>query len=48
MHFRCGRVHINKSWKKIGVSYKLQRSLLKQELQHDEIYENTWEKEEIY
>ena len=29
--------------KKIGESYKLQRSLLKKELEHDEIYEDTWE-----
>ena len=29
--------------KKIGVSYKLQPSLLKQELAHDEIVEDTWE-----
>ena len=26
VHFRCGRVHINKSLKKIGESYKLQES----------------------
>ena len=28
-HFRCGRVHINNSLKKIGENYKLQESLLK-------------------
>ena len=43
MHFRCGRIHIFKSLKKIGESYKLQLGLLKQELEHDEIYEDTWE-----
>ena len=32
-------------WKK-GVSYKLQPSLLKQEMEHDEIYEDTWEAKE--
>ena len=42
-HFRCGRVHINRSLKKIGESYKLQSCLLKQKLEHDEIYEDTWE-----
>ena len=42
VHFRCGRVHINQSFKKIGQSYKLQESLLKKELEHDEIYEDTW------
>ena len=46
VHFRCGRVHINESLKKIGESYKLQRSLLIQEMEHDEIYEDTWEKKE--
>ena len=40
--FRCGRVHIKRSLKKIGESYKLQPSLLKLELEHDEIYEDTW------
>ena len=33
--------------KNIGVSYKLQPSLLKQELEHDEIYEKNWEEKEI-
>ena len=27
VHFRCGRVHINRSLKKTGESYKLQPSL---------------------
>ena len=38
VQFRCGRVHINRSLKKIEESYKLQESLLKKELEHDEIY----------
>ena len=46
VHFRCGRVHINKSLRKIGESYKLQESLLKKELEHDDIYEDTWEEKE--
>ena len=46
VHFRCGRVHINKSLRKIGESYKLQESLLKKELEDDEIYEDTWEAKE--
>ena len=33
-------------WKKIGVSFKLQLSFLKQEIENDEIYENTWETKE--
>ena len=32
VHFRCGRVHINKSLRKLGESYKLQENLLKKEL----------------
>ena len=43
---RCGRVHINSTSKKIGLSYKLQPSLLKQEMEHDEIYEGAWETKE--
>ena len=46
VHFRCGRVHINQKLRRIGESYKLQESLLKQELEHDEIYEDTWEAKE--
>ena len=42
-YFRCGRVHNTKSLKKIGESYNLQSCLLEQELEHDEIYEDTWE-----
>ena len=46
VHFRSGRVHINQSLKKIGESYKLQKRLLQRELEHDEIYEDTWEARE--
>ena len=46
MHSRCGRVHIDKILKKIGESYKPQPSLSKQELEHDEFYEDTWEVKE--
>ena len=46
VHFRCGRVHITKSLRKIGESYKLQESLLKKELEHDEVFEDTWEAKE--
>ena len=46
VHFWCGKVHINQKLRKIGESYKLQESLLKRELEHDEIYENTWEEKE--
>ena len=31
---------------KIGESYKLQKFLLKKELEHDELYDDTWEAKE--
>ena len=46
VHFRCGLLHFNNSLKKIGFSYILQKSLLKQEMDHDDVYEDTWEDKE--
>ena len=46
VYFKCGRVHINERLERIGKSYKLQSCLLKQELEHDEIYEDSWEEKE--
>ena len=46
VHKRCGRDHSNSKLKKMGVSYKLQLLLLKQELEHDEIFEDMWEARE--
>ena len=46
IHFRCGLLHCKDSLKNIGKSYKLQESLLKQELEHDEILEDKWEEKE--
>ena len=43
VHFRCERVHNKRILKKIGISYELQPSLLKQEMEHDKNYEDTWE-----
>ena len=37
-----GRFILEVVWKK-GVSYNLQPSLLKQEMEHDEVFEGTWE-----
>ena len=45
VNFRCGMTHINESLKKIGITYNLQKELLKQEMNHDEIFEDNWEKE---
>ena len=46
VHFRCGLLHIKDSLKDIGKSYKLQPCLLKQEPEHDEIFEDNWEEKE--
>ena len=46
VHYICGRVHINLSLKKVGVSYIFQPNLLKQEIDHYEINEDSWEDEE--
>ena len=48
VHFRCGRIHINNNLRNIGIGirYKLQSCLLKQESGHDGIYEDTWESKE--
>ena len=41
VHFRCGSFHFDISSKNIGFSYKLKPSFLKQEMEHDETYEDT-------
>ena len=46
LHCRSGRHYINRSLKKIGGRCKLQPSLLKQEMEHDEFSEDTWEEKE--
>ena len=46
VHFRFGGNQIDNSLKKIGISYKLQPPLMKQDVDHDEIHEDTWKDEE--
>ena len=46
VHLRCGLLHIKDSLKNIGRSYKLQPCSLKQEVEHDEIFEDIWEEKE--
>ena len=46
VHLGSGRVHLGNSLKKVGESYKLQAILMKQEIDHDEIYEDTCEEKE--
>ena len=38
LHFRCGMTHLNYSLKKLGRTFKLQKELLKTELNHDEVH----------
>ena len=37
LHFRCSMTHLNYSLKKLGKTFKLQKELLKTELNHDEV-----------
>ena len=37
LHFRCGTTHLNYSLKKLGKTFKLPNSLLKTEMNHDDI-----------
>ena len=39
LHFRCGMTHLNYSLKKLGKTFKIPKSLLKTEMDHDEINE---------
>ena len=41
--FTCSMNHMKSSLRKLGETYKLQTSLMKQETDHNEIYEDTWE-----
>ena len=40
--FRCGMTHLNYSLKNLGKTFKLQKELLKTEMNHDEVYSETW------
>ena len=37
LHFRCGMTHLNYSLEKLGKTFKLQKELLKTEMDHDKI-----------
>ena len=43
--FRCGMNHLFYSLRKLGKTFKLQKELLKTEMNHDEVYSNTWKNE---
>ena len=40
--FVCSMNHLSSSLRKLGETYGLQKELLKQEMNHTEIYEDTW------
>ena len=42
VYFRCGMTHLNYSSMKLGRTFKLQKELLKSEMNHDEIDENNY------
>ena len=47
--FRCGMTHLNYSLKKLGKTFKLQKELLKTEMDHDEIDANNFrDKKDIW
>ena len=37
LHFRCGMTHLNYSFNKLGKTFKLQKELLKTEMDLDEV-----------
>ena len=43
IHFRCGRIHLNYSPNKLGKTFKLQKELLKTEMNQDETDGKTYE-----
>ena len=42
LHFRCGMTHLNYSLKKLGKTFRLEKELLKTEMDHDEIDYNNY------
>ena len=42
LQFRCGMTHLNYSLKKLGKTFRLQKELLKTEMNHDEIDYNNY------
>ena len=42
LNFGCCMTHLTYSLKKLGRTFKLQKELLKTEMNHDEVYSDTW------
>ena len=45
--YNCSANHMNSSLRKLGETYKLQAEVLKQESDHTEIYEDTWQDQRL-
>ena len=49
LHFSCGLTHLNYSLENLGKTFKLPKSLLESEMNHDDIDENNWrDKKDIW
>ena len=46
LHFRCGMTHLNYPPKKLGKTFELQKELLKTDMNHNEVYSDTWKDKE--
>ena len=42
LHFKCGMTHLNYSLEKLGKTFEIQKELLKTEINHNEVYSDTW------
>ena len=47
LFFKGGMTHLNYSLKKIGKTFKLQKELIKTEMNHDEVYSDTWKDKKL-
>ena len=47
LQFRCGMTHLNYSLKKLGKTFELQKELLKTEMDHNEVYSDTWKDKKL-
>ena len=47
LHFKCGMNHLNYSPKKLGKTFKLQKELLKTEMDHDEVDYNYYKDKKV-
>ena len=43
--FKCGMLHLNYLFKKLGKTFKLQKEILRIEMNHDKLCSDTWKDE---